>query len=108
MNLGSTGALMMMASDENIKSGRRKINEDEVLRGIENMPVEAWRYDPAKGGPDDGGAQHIGPMAQQAKKNLGIGNGKMIPVVDAIGTQFAATKALAKKVKKLEAKKGKK
>jgi Chaperone of endosialidase len=99
-----------MKSDRNVKSGIKKVDEDRILRGIEKTPVSSWRYDPAKGGPNDGGRRHTGPMAQDVAKNLGLGNGKMIPVVDAIGTQFAATKALAKKVKKLEAKtkKGKK
>ena len=98
------GALLGLISDENIKSGRRPADEGAALRAIERTPVERWRYDPAKGGPDDGGAEHIGPMAQSVAKNLGIGNGKMIPVVDMMGTQMAATKALAKKVRKLEGK----
>jgi hypothetical protein len=106
MKVGSTAASFM--SDENIKSGRRKASPEKALRAIEQTPVEQWNYDTAKGGPDDGGVEHIGPMAQSVKKNLGIGNGRMIPVVDMMGTQMAATQALAKKVKKLEGKKGKK
>lgn len=106
--LGTIGTVMSFFSDENMKSGRRPANEGAALKAIERTPVERWRYDPAKGGPDDGGAEHIGPMAQSVAKNLGIGNGKMIPVVDMMGTQMAATKALAKKVRKLEGKKGSK
>lgn len=106
--LGTIGSVMSFFSDENMKSGRKPANEGAALKAIERTPVERWRYDPAKGGPDDGGAEHIGPMAQSVAKNLGIGNGKMIPVVDMVGTQMAATKALAKKVRKLEAKKGSK
>jgi Chaperone of endosialidase len=108
--VGTIGSLVSMFSDKNMKSGVKPVSEDKILRGIEKTPVKSWRYDPAKGGPNDGGARHTGPMAQDVAKNLGLGDGRTIPVVDAIGTQFAATKALAKKVKKLEAKtkKGKK
>jgi hypothetical protein len=105
--LGTVGTMMSFFSDENIKSGRRPASPDAALKAIEGTDVEMWRYDPAKGGPDDGGREHIGPMAQSVAKNLGIGDGRSIPVVDMMGTQMAATKALAKKVKRLE-KKGKK
>ena len=105
--ISTIGSLMMM-SDKNVKSGVRAVDEDKVLKGIEKTPVKSWMYDPAKGGLADGGMRHTGPMAQDVKKNLGLGTGTAIPVVDAIGTQFAATKALAKKVKKLEAKTSKK
>lgn len=95
---------MLGISDENVKSGRKPVRDSEVLDAVEKMPVERWRYDPAKGGPDDGGVEHIGPMAQTMSKNLGIGNGQVIPMIDAMGANFAATKALAKKVRKLEGK----
>lgn len=99
------GALLGLLSDQNIKSGRRPVRDEDVLAAFERTPIERWRYDPAKGGPDDGGVEHIGPMAQSVAENLGIGNGRSIPVVDMMGTQMAATKALAKKVRKLEGKK---
>jgi hypothetical protein len=102
--LGMAGALMAF-SDKNIKSGRKKFGVTGALKAIEKTPVETWKYDPAKGGPADG-ETHIGPMAQAVKKNLGLGSGKSFPVVDMIGTQMAATQALAKKVRKLEGKKG--
>jgi hypothetical protein len=96
---------MGMFSDKNIKSGRKPVSDETALKAVKKTPVETWRYDPAKGGPDDGGATHIGPMAQTVKKNLGIGDGRSIPVVDAMGANFAATRALAKKVDKLAARK---
>lgn len=108
MNIGRTLA-PFFPSDENIKSGRAPVSDEAVLEGFRNTPVEMWSYDPAKGGPDDGGARHIGPMAQGVAKNLGIGNGTSIPVVDMLGTQTSAIRALDKKVRKLEGKtKGKK
>lgn len=103
--LGSVGMLMAL-SDKNVKSGRKKFDTSKALDAVEKTPVETWKYDPAKGGPADG-QTHVGPMAQAVKKNLGLGSGKAFPVVDMIGTQMAATQALAKKVKRLE-KRGKK
>lgn len=103
--LGTIGAVASFFSDQNIKSGRRPVRDEDALAAVERTPVERWRYDPAKGGPDDGGVEHIGPMAQSVARNLGIGNGRSIPVVDMMGTQMAATRALAKKVRKLEGKK---
>jgi len=102
--VGTIGALMAF-SDKNMKSGRKPVRDEDVLDAVDKTGVETWRYDPAKGGPDDGGVTHLGPMAQSVKKNLGIGNGHMLPVVDMMGAQFAATKALSKKVKKLEKRK---
>lgn len=102
--IGTIGSIVSMFSDRNMKSGIKGVSEDKILKGLEKTPISSWQYDPAKGGPADGGARHTGPMAQDVKKNLGIGDGHSIPIVDAIGTQFAATKALAKKVKKLEGK----
>lgn len=103
--LGIAGMAMGLFSDKNLKSGRKPVSDEKALKAVKKMPMETWHYDPAKGGPDDGGVTHIGPMAQTVKKNLGIGNGSTIPVVDAMGANFAATKALAKKVDKLAARK---
>ena len=67
---------------------------------------EGWQYDPQKGGPDDGGAKHIGPMAQMAREHMGervAPGGKEISPMDMNGKLMAGMQALTKKVKKLEA-----
>jgi hypothetical protein len=97
--LGTAGMATMLFSDENIKSDVRKLGSDDaVLKGIKKTPVSTWRYDPKKGGPNDGGKQHIGPMAQDVKRNLGIGDGHQMPAVDVMGAHHAAIRSLAKKV----------
>jgi hypothetical protein len=99
--LGTAGMAAMLFSDEDIKSDVSELeSEDEVLRGIRRTPTKTWRYDPKKGGPNDGGGTHIGPMAQAMKRNLGIGDGRSMPVVDVLGAHHAAISALAKKVDK--------
>lgn len=107
--LGVAGSLArFVPSDKDIKRNIRPVSEDRILEGVKRTPISAWQYDATKGGPADD-RQHIGPMAQSVKKNLGLGDGRTIPIVDAIGTQFAATKALANKVERLEKRsKGKK
>lgn len=65
------------------------------LSRIADMPIESWRY---KGD----GERHIGPYAEDAQEQLGIGNGRSIPVVDAIGTQYAGLSEAARRIKALE------
>jgi len=71
-----------------------------VLEAVKNMPVEGWRY---KEGVEDSGAQeHVGPYAEDFKRETGLGDGKTISVVDAIGVTMGAVKELAEKVDAME------
>ena len=64
------------------------------------MPVDEWQY---KRGVADGGKQrHVGPYAEDFKRETGKGDGKTIPVVDAIGTTMGAVKELSAKVDRLD------
>jgi hypothetical protein len=91
-----TGGLF--PSDKNIKSGKRPVSDEKVLRGFKKMPgAQTWKYDPKKGGPRDP-RRHVGPMAQDVKRNLGFGTGSAIPIQDMLGAQSAAISALARKV----------
>lgn len=95
------------ASDENIKSGTgKKINKAQALGAILDTPVhEGWKYDPAKGGPDDGGQHHDGPMAQDVQKHMGdkvAPGGKVIDLISMNGVLMAGIQELAKDVKALK------
>lgn len=102
--LGAMGFKASMLSDKNMKEDIQPVDEDAVLAGIEKTDVKEWQYkddSPAA----DGGQRHIGAMAQDMNKNLGENvapGGKVVDVVSALGTVMAGTKALAKKVSKLE------
>jgi hypothetical protein len=92
-------------SDKNIKKGTgRMADTAKALAEIEATPVEeGWQYDPSKGGPDDGGQQHIGPMAQQVRKVSGeqaAPGGKVINLMDRMGRMEAAIQELSKQVRK--------
>lgn len=95
------------ASDEDIKSGTGKpADTAKALRAVMSTPVEeGWTYDPAKGGPDDGNQEHIGPMAQKVRARMGSSaapGGKVIDLVNMNGRLMASTQELAKRVERLE------
>lgn len=109
-SLGMAAAkIAPMISDEDKKSGTGKpANTASMLDAVVKTPVdEDWRYDPAKGGPDDGGQKHTGPMAQDVQKNMGdkvAPGGKVIDMVSMNGITMGAVQELAKRLKKIESK----
>ena len=100
-------AYSLYKSDEAVKDGTDKpLDTKQALDGIEATPVkEGWRYSPAKGGPDDGGQPHDGPMAQQVRKHMGekvAPGGKAIDVASMNAHLMAGMQELVKRVKKIE------
>lgn len=94
-------------SDRAKKKGTGKpASTSKALKGIVDTPVDAgWKYDPAKGGPDDGGQPHDGPMAQQVQKHMGnkvAPGGKAIDIISMNGQLMAGMQELAKRMTKLE------
>jgi hypothetical protein len=104
--IGTLGGAAMSAgiiSDENKKKGKKKIKDGEALEAVKGMPVEEWQY--KKGVADEG--KHVGTYAQDFKAQTGKGDGKTIPVQDAIGVTMKAIQDLDSKVEKMN-KRGKK
>ncbi|MGJ0505770.1 MAG: tail fiber domain-containing protein [Methylocystis sp.] len=87
---------MSFMSDENAKEDKREVKG--ILDALKKMPVEAWRY---KEGEGDGG-EHVGTYAQDFQKATGLGDGKSINVVDALGVTMGAVKELAEKVETIK------
>lgn len=85
------GALPFM-STKKAKENRRPVFG--VLDAVKGMPVEKWNY---KKGLGDG-EEHIGTFAEDFKAKTGLGNGKEISVIDAIGVTMGAIKELAQQV----------
>jgi hypothetical protein len=99
--VGTIGGALI-ASDEAVKKDVKDVSDDEALESVKGLDVKRWKYDGDKiEGMDD--KEHIGPMAQDAKKQLGsrVSDGRVIDVISALGVNLAATKALAKKVDKM-------
>lgn len=94
-------------SDKNKKKKTgKKANPDEALAEINQLPVEKdWEYDPSKGGPDDGGIPHTGPMAQNVRATMGeqvAPGGTQIDLVSMNGKLVAGMQALTRRIEKLE------
>ena len=89
----------MAVSDRNMKRDFAPVNDDEVLKAVDALPITSWSYK------DDGTkARHIGPMAQDFMSTFHVGsNDKTILQVDGDGVSLAAIKALSQRVKELEA-----
>lgn len=88
----------IFASSEKIKTDKRKA--PGVLDAVKEMRVEKWRY---KDGHGDGG-EHVGPYAEEFKAKTGLGDGKSISVIDAVGVTMGAVKELADKVDRMDKK----
>lgn len=85
-----------MPSSRDAKEDKREVRG--VLDALDQMPVEAWRY---KDGEGDGG-EHVGTYAEDFKKATGLGDGKTINVIDALGVTMGAIKELAEKVEAIK------
>lgn len=90
-----------LPSSEDIK--KDKTPSKGNLEAVEGMRVDDWTY---KDGEGDGG-RHTGTYAQDFKRETGKGDGKSIPVIDAIGTTMGAVKELSAKVDRLASAVGK-
>jgi hypothetical protein len=88
-----------LISDRNMKRDFAPVNDEEILKAVDALPITSWSY---KG--DDTNARHIGPMAQDFMSTFHVGsNDKTILQVDGDGVSLAAIKALSQRVKELEA-----
>lgn len=97
--IGAGLGYLAFSSSKDYKTEKRK--PMSVLNAVRDMPVEEWEYKQGMG--DGGGKKHIGPYAEDFQKSTGLGNGKEIGVMDAIGVTMGAVQELAAKVDKLEA-----
>jgi Chaperone of endosialidase len=89
----------MIVSDRNMKRDFAPVNDGEILKAVEALPISSWSY---KG--DGTNARHIGPMAQDFMSTFHVGsNDRTILQVDGDGISLAAIKALSQRLKDLEA-----
>lgn len=80
----------MAMSDKNVKEDISKpLDHKKIMSGIKKLNISTWKY---KG--DD--VKHMGPMAQDVKKHLGIGDGKTLHLADIMGVMLATAKSEAR------------
>lgn len=94
--IGSIAGAFM--SSEDLKTNKKPARN--LLKVVKSLPVEKWDYKP---GVEDGGT-HIGPYAGDFQKATGLGDGRMIKVVDAVGVTMGAVKEMATKLDRIERK----
>lgn len=85
-------------SSKKLKHRKEKVDEEVVLKGLKKLPVEKWDY--KKGVADEG--THVGAYAEDFQKEFGVGDGKTINLIDAVGVTMAAIKGLSKQVDRIE------
>lgn len=90
------GMGLLAASDRNLKTEFRDVDHASSLAAVKDLPVEKWQY---KGEPTD----HVGPMAQDFKEAFGLGDGRTINMIDAVGVLFSAIKGMADEIASLKA-----
>jgi hypothetical protein len=103
----SSAAGYFMGSDKNTKSDTGNVTDGKAeLAEVNATPVETnWQYDPAKGGPNEGGKRRTGPMAQSVRRTMGektAPGGRVIDLREMGGKLMASVQALSAQVEGLE------
>jgi hypothetical protein len=77
-------------SDRDQKRAFAPVEEREVLEKVARLPMTTWSY-----GNDATHARHLGPMAQDFKRELGLGGtDRAYDPIDAHGVALTSIKAL--------------
>lgn len=87
---GGLGLLGGLFSSREMKSDFAPIDAAAIAEKVSELSIERWKY---KGLP----GEHIGPYAEDFKEIFGLGDGEVIPMVDAIGVLFASVQHLIRK-----------
>lgn len=96
--IGMLGGLAMKSSRK-MKTKKGDVSAEAVAAKVATLPVDRWAYK-RDASPD--GAEHIGTYAEDFKKHFGVGDGKTISVIDAVGVTMAAVKGAMQKIDRLE------
>ena len=96
--VGQLATTAYMMSSKKLKHNKEKVSAEIILKGLKKLPVEKWDY--KKGVADEG--KHIGAYAEDFSKEFGLGDGKTINMIDAIGVSMAAIKGLSRQVDRIE------
>lgn len=95
-SLGSAIGTVAMMSSKDAKTDKKQVFG--ILDAVKEMPVEKWTY---KEGMGDG-KTHVGTYAEDFKEKTGLGNGREISIIDALGVNMGAIKELAAEVDALK------
>lgn len=93
---GALGSIFGAVLSDETKKTKKKKPSVSILDAVRDMPVEEWEYKDGEG--DGGGRKHVGPYAQDFTKATGLGDGKSISIIDAVGVALGGIQELADKV----------
>ena len=96
---GTLGGAMIFKSSRAIKDRVGEAESDKAVDAVKRLPVDLWRY---KGDDKD----HIGTYAEDFREITGLGDGRTIDVIDALGLLTAAVKGLIDRIEALETRHG--
>lgn len=96
-------ASLFGASSRTLKDIKGPVDADAILEKVANLDVGRWKYKPVTPHSVTMPGEHIGPYAEDFKDAFEVGDGHHINLLDAVGVLFGAVKALATRVKELEA-----
>jgi len=102
---GLMAGAMMYSSSKELKEDGAPVDDEEALAGLTKVPVESWKY---QEGVADGG-RHVGPYAEDMQATFGdevAPGGAALDMISVSGKHHAAIRALAKKVDRLERRRG--
>lgn len=103
--LGNAFNSYMRSSKKVKKNTGDTTDGTKELAEVMATPVQQdWQYDPAKGGPDDGGQPHTGPMAETVRAKMGdevAPGGEVIDMKAMGGKLMAAIQAVTRDVAEL-------
>lgn len=83
------GTQFISTSSREVKTAFEAVEPQEILTKVAALPVSAWRYVW-----EDASTRHVGPVAEDFQRLLGLGDGKTIGTVDADGVLLAAVQGL--------------
>lgn len=78
-------------SSREYKHVAEPIDANRTLEAVKSLPIHRWRYRDMFADSDE----HVGPMAEDWREAMGLGDGKTIHLVDAFGVALATIQALA-------------
>mgnify|MGYP005840504751 CR=1 FL=1 len=103
--IGTLGGAAMTAwgSSKDSKTDKSDIPDGEALQAVKGLDVESWRYKDGQKHPVTGellpaDKRHVGPYAEDFKKQTGFGDGKTIDPISAMGITMKAVQDLDKKL----------
>jgi hypothetical protein len=106
--LSSVYGSFMKPSDPKLKKERKVETPTASMAALRETPIESWKYDPSKGGPEDGGQTHVGTMADRANETMGeevAPGGEMLNIASMVGVVANSVKDIDRRLARLEQRK---